>query len=100
MRNWVLDFGNFKYLKKRIEETFDHKTLIAGDDPMLSVFRVAEDMKILDLVVMENVGCEMFAEHVFGLVQSWLETLGDNRVKLVSVTVAEHGANSATYIGA
>jgi 6-pyruvoyltetrahydropterin/6-carboxytetrahydropterin synthase len=32
-RNWVVDFGGLKGLKAILEETFDHKTIIAEDDP-------------------------------------------------------------------
>jgi 6-pyruvoyltetrahydropterin/6-carboxytetrahydropterin synthase len=98
-RNWVMDFGNFKYIRKCIEEVFDHKTLIAADDPKLPWFQMSADLGVLDLVVLPNVGCEMFAQHVYGLVKAWMSLENKDRVHLVSVTVAEHGANSATYIG-
>ena len=32
-RNWVMDFGGLKDLKKTLEHTFDHKLVVASDDP-------------------------------------------------------------------
>jgi 6-pyruvoyltetrahydropterin/6-carboxytetrahydropterin synthase len=100
-RNWVADFGDFKYIKQRIQETFDHKTVVAIDDPQMPIFEVATSLGIIDLVILPNVGCEMFAEYIFGIINHWLVSNNDlsGRVRLVSVTVSEHGANSATFIG-
>ena len=33
VRNWVVDFGSLKSLRKMLEDTFDHKLLVAEDDP-------------------------------------------------------------------
>ena len=43
---------------------------------------------------MKNVGCEAFAELVYDFCVSELE---DDRVKVKSVRVFEHGANSAVF---
>lgn len=97
-RNWVVDFGGLKDLKRQLEDTFDHKTVIAQDDPELEWFQEGERRGLLDLVVVEAVGCERFAELVWELGRMWLVEKGlVTRVRLTSVEVREHGANSAIY---
>lgn len=98
-RNWVVDFGGLKQLKSTLEDYFDHKTLVAEDDPHLEWFKRGEELGVLDLIVVDSVGCEKFAELASNLAQQWLE---DNhlssRVDIFSVEVKEHGANSALYV--
>lgn len=97
-RNWVMDFGGFKEVKERLKELFDHKTVVAEDDPELDWFREGEKRGLLDLVVVPHVGCEMFAKLVFDMVQDWLANLERGvHCRLTKVEVSEHGANSAIY---
>lgn len=94
-RNWVMDFGAFKAVKDFLDWMFDHKTLVAMDDPYLKSFEVLEAAGVLTLRRVNAVGCEKFAEMIFNNVQP---LLGKNGRDLVSVEVFEHGANSATFI--
>jgi 6-pyruvoyltetrahydropterin/6-carboxytetrahydropterin synthase len=98
-RGWVIDFGGLKELKQRLVDTFDHKTLIAEDDPALWPLRaIAGSADVMDIVVLPAVGCEAFARHVWRTADLWLHsTEHADRVRIESVTVAEHGANSAVY---
>lgn len=97
-RNWCLDFGSLKPVKKYLEDTFDHKTLIDKTDPELEYFIEGHKKGVLDLVIMDGVGCEKFAEHIYDWVETWMLGEGHSpRVRLVSVEVKEHGANSAIY---
>jgi 6-pyruvoyltetrahydropterin/6-carboxytetrahydropterin synthase len=97
--NWIVDFGGLKSLKGHLEQAFDHKTIIAEDDPHLDYFKQGHNLGVLDLVVLPAAGCEKFAEYVFGMADIWLKDAGYKpRVTLVSVKVSEHGANHATYI--
>jgi 6-pyruvoyltetrahydropterin/6-carboxytetrahydropterin synthase len=96
---WVVDFGGLKSLKGILESTFDHKTIVAQDDPELEFFKDGEERKIFDLVILPATGCEKFSEYVFNIAEIWLKDAGfAPRVMLVSVKVSEHGGNSATYI--
>lgn len=98
VRNWVVDFGSLKSLKGMLEDTFDHKLLVAEDDPHLEWYREAERLGIADVVVLPALGCEKFAELVFECTEQWLADNGYSpRCWLVSVEVREHGANSAIY---
>ena len=95
-RNWVVDFGGLKGLCKMLEDTFDHKLLVAQDDPEIEWFREAHRKGIADIVEVKAGGCEKFAELVFEYTEQWLKAAGFSpRCRLVSVEVKEHGSNSA-----
>ena len=99
VRNWVVDFGGLKPLKGILEDTFDHKTIVASDDPQIEWFRQGQKLGTLELVEVEAGGCEKFAELVYEVTEQWLKDAGYGaRVKLVSVEVSEHGSNSAIYM--
>ena len=82
--NWVIDFGSLKPVKAWLANNFDHKTLVAEDDPALPLFKQLagwDDVElgwrdpkkpkefistkpIMDLVVVPMVGCEGFAKWI------------------------------------
>jgi 6-pyruvoyltetrahydropterin/6-carboxytetrahydropterin synthase len=96
--NWVMDFGDLGDLKFFLQDTFDHTTLVAADDPELAWFEEAQARGLLKLQIIPDVGCEKFAEYIYGFVEQWMhEKNHAPRCKLVSVEVREHGANSAIY---
>ena len=98
VRNWVVDFGSLKSLKGQLEDTFDHKLIVAEDDPMLNSIQQLEVLGIAEVVVVEKAGCEAFARLIFDATEVWLEDNGyAPRAWLESVEVSEHGANSAIY---
>jgi len=100
-RNWVVDFGSLKSLKHILEDNFDHKTIIAEDDPELEFFKEADRRGVLKLVLVPAGGCEKFAQMVFEVTETWLADNGYTpRVKLRSVEVREHGANGAQAVAA
>lgn len=105
--NWVLDFGGLKPVKAWLVENFDHKLLVATDDPeretLVALAGIDQLQKPLaDVLVVPTVGCEGFAKYVAGFVNSWLrasmpEAVHGRRLHLVEVEVREHGGNSAIY---
>lgn len=98
VRNWAVDFGGMKSLKAMLESTFDHKTIVASDDPQIAWFREGQALGTLELVEVEAGGCERFAELVYECTEQWLKDSGyGDRIHLDSVEVAEHPANSAIY---
>ena len=98
-RNWVYDFGDLKDFKKFLQDTFDHKTVIAQDDPELEFFKQLDEKKLIQLVVIPAVGCEKFAEYIWNNINPIVTMKTNNRVRVLSVEVREHGANSAIYMG-
>lgn len=105
-RNWVQDFGGLKVVKEFLQDTFDHKLLIAADDPMKDELCALGGLGLADPVILPAVGCEAFADYIFAWVSEWLyheqaeqaPFAPAQRVKVWSVTVAEHAGNSATRV--
>ena len=97
-RNWVYDFGDLKFVKQFLQDTFDHKTVIAEDDPELETFKELEEKGLIQLVVIPHVGCEKFAEYICKEIAPQIVVNSNERVKLMSVEVREHSGNSAIYI--
>lgn len=94
---WVIDFGGLKPIKAWLESQFDHKTLIAQDDPELPWFKEAASRNILDLNILPAIGCEAFAGMIFAYVSDWLaQNNHAPRVQLTRVTVREHAGNEAS----
>jgi 6-pyruvoyltetrahydropterin/6-carboxytetrahydropterin synthase len=98
-RNWVIDFGALDELKNELKMLFDHKTVIAANDPDRLYFEQMEKLGLCRLTVLDNVGCEAFAKYAWGIANKQINHLDqDGRVRVVSCEVREHGANSALYI--
>ena len=96
-RNWVMDFGGLKELKKTLEHTFDHKLVVAGDDPQLDLFKQLDAVGAAEVVVLDGgVGCERFAEFVLKTADTFVDELSNGRVRVQSVQINEHGSNFAT----
>ena len=121
-----MDFGGLKEFKAWADDTFDHTLVIAEDDPHLAFFQQMANMgnvpssgngdqgfdklepyqrgALCDLRIVPGVGCEMFAKMAYDKMAELLAS-GDMRypinptVRVKSVEVFEHGANSATYEG-
>ena len=114
-KNWCFDFGNLKPFKEWAEHMFDHTLLVAEDDPELEFFKQMNNIKggyndsgICDLRIVPSVGCESFAKLAYDKMNELLVDYKAGRigrypvnsdVKLTSVEVFEHNANSAIYQG-
>jgi len=105
-RNWVFDFGGMKRAKNNINGMapkdyftwlFDHTTVIANDDPCLEQFKQMHSDGIIQLRIMDSVGCERFAEFLYEVINKFLAIETDGRVKAIKVEVYEHERNSASY---
>lgn len=105
-RNWVWDFGGMKRAKGNIngmspkayfDYLLDHTTIVAKDDPYLESFQKMHADGIIQLRILENTGCERFAEYLHKVINEFLETETEGRVKAVKVEVYEHERNSASY---
>jgi 6-pyruvoyltetrahydropterin/6-carboxytetrahydropterin synthase len=119
-----MDFGGLKAFKEWSEWQFDHTTVVALDDPHLQRFKALAllgkqaEGGVLDLRIVEAVGCEKFAELAYRTMNEILTAYQEGRgwvhpdgrifearypvgagVKLRSVEVFEHAGNSATYEG-
>lgn len=120
-KNWCMDFGGLKEFKEWADYMFDHTLVVAEDDPMLDFFKHMNEIvdiesknhlstlphergALCDLRIVPGVGCEMFAKICYDKMAELIAS-GDMRypinptVRVKSVEVFEHGANSATYEG-
>ena len=96
-RNWVMDFGGLKELKHTLEHTFDHKLVVAQDDPKLDLIKQLDEAGIAEVVVLPGgVGCERFAEFVLKTADTFVDESTGGRVRVKSVQINEHGSNFAT----
>ena len=100
-RNWVVDFGCFKRngVKDWMKEQFDHTTVVAKDDPELQVFEDLNAKGLIQLRVMDDVGCEKFAEFVFNYLNKKIIEETNGRVNVHKVQCWEHSENMAEYHG-
>ena len=98
-RNWVVDFGGLKPLKNLLEKYFDHKVILAEDDPELEYFKEGERVGVLELTILPHVGCEAFAQKGYEFAKEVISNMGlTHNVRVLSCEVSEHGANSAVYL--
>lgn len=96
IRNWVVDFGSLKSFKGWLEDTFDHKTLVAQDDPLLWIYKLMDGEGLIQMREVPDTGCEAFSRMIFEYLEQWLVDNGYSpRVLLRSVEVKEHEGNSA-----
>jgi 6-pyruvoyltetrahydropterin/6-carboxytetrahydropterin synthase len=105
-RNWVWDFGGMKRAKTQIEGMspkdyftylLDHTTIIAEDDPHLTLFKQMNVEGIIRLRILPATGCERFAEFLYHTINDFLAVETTGRVKAIKVEVYEHERNSASY---
>ena len=96
-RNWVMDYGGLRPLKGLLEEWFDHKMLVAEDDPELEFHKEAERRGLCKLTIVELTGCEGIADLLLRYVNEQILPLyGDShRVLCRKVEVRETRSNMA-----
>jgi 6-pyruvoyltetrahydropterin/6-carboxytetrahydropterin synthase len=117
-----MDFGGLKAFKEWSEYTFDHTLVIAEDDPHRAMFEqmaklgLQDQGGVCDIRIVPAVGCEKFSELAYKEMDKILKTYQRGEaytlpngktfecrypvgsgVKLRSVEVFEHNANSAVY---
>lgn len=97
-RNWVVPFGGLKDVKEYLVSIFDHKTLIAKNDPEIENFKKMHNAQMIDMIIVPAIGIEIFARLIFNHVNDWLvKNNFDKRVLLKKVIVREHDGNGAYY---
>ena len=97
-KNWVVDFGGLKELKEWLKHMFDHTYLVAKDDPEMDTVLLLADRNLIDMRLVDAVGCERFAELTFDKASSIIAEKYGDRCWVESVTVREHESNSATVL--
>jgi len=96
-QGWVMDFGGLKPLKAWLRQNFDHKILLAADDPAGPAFRQMAQNGLCEIHIVPQVGCEAFAYYTWQHCDALVQDLTAGRVRVESVAVREHGGNSALF---
>jgi 6-pyruvoyltetrahydropterin/6-carboxytetrahydropterin synthase len=105
-KNWVWDFGGMKRAKNTIggmnpkawmDHMFDHTTIIAEDDPHLTLFKQMHVEGLIQLRVIPATGAEQFAKYIYDKVNAFVLEETNNRVSVAQVKFSEHNKNSAIY---
>lgn len=95
---WVQDYGDLKEVKTWLQFHFDHKTLVAADDPQISIFREMQIAGMCELVILKDgVGTEAFARMIYEKVREMTYQQSGDRVRLDLVRVHEHDGNASSY---
>ena len=96
-KNWVCDFGSFKRngIKEHMNYMFDHTTIVAKDDPELAFFKIMDKKGLIQLRILDHVGCEKFAEYVFNYISSIVSKETNNRVFVKQVECFEGDTNNS-----
>ena len=101
VRNWCVDFGSLKSFKGMLEDQFDHKLVLAEDDPHLDELMSLDTLGLAQVRLLPAIGCERFAQYVYDAAEAWLQSNGyAPRVHVAQVECWEHDTNSAIYTGA
>jgi 6-pyruvoyltetrahydropterin/6-carboxytetrahydropterin synthase len=91
---WVMDFGGLKPLKESLVERYDHRLLVAQDDPQLETIMQLSINDTARIITVPKVGVEAFATQAF-----WeaARLCNNGRVRVISCECYEHEGNSAIY---
>lgn len=99
---WVVDFGGLKDFKKWLESQWDHRLLIASDDPELETFKELHKKELIDLNIMDvkkgyGPGIEASCKFVYDHLNPIIVSSSEGRCWVKSVEIWEHENNSAIY---
>ena len=87
-KNWAVDFGGLKPLKKWLEDSFDHKVVLTSTDPHMETFKDLEAKGLAELTIMDGVGAEKFAEHAWRYANELVKEMSDGRCWCVEAECA------------
>lgn len=86
----VVDLDAVDALRDWIMETFDHKTLIASDDPALNVFEGLHDAGLIELVEIDCTTLPSIAAMIGERAEGWIvESSYSPRVRLGGVSITD-----------
>lgn len=108
-RNWVFDFGGMKRAKNTIQGMspkdyfsymLDHTVCVAADDPEMAHFLQLDKAGVIQLRILDQVGCEVFAQHLLKEINAFLDEETKGRVIARKLEFIENERNSAiAYYG-
>ncbi len=101
-RGWVVDFGGLKALLAELKHVFDHRLIIAEDDPQKDTICSLMGLDIANVLVLPKVGIESFAKVAFDMAKNQLDRYMEDHPEVGKIWVEscecfEHPGNSAIY---
>lgn len=94
---FVIDFGALKSVRQRLEELFDHVTLLEQEDPNFKDFAALAEKGAMKITWVKQASAEGLALMVFDEVNTILRPLTNSRVYVTKVVCWEDEKNSATF---
>lgn len=93
---FVIDFGKLKFIKRWLDETFDHACVFNAEDPLRErlVEAAPEAWKV---VILPDCSCEGLAKYAFEQVDVLVRKESQGRAFLTGVTVEEDLRNAASF---
>ena len=100
-RGWVMDFGDLRDVKSWIESEWDHRTLIAADDPVIPELKALEKVGGINLNILPKgylPGIEESCRYLYDRLNPVIQRKTNNRVEITRVEIWETEKNQAEYI--
>ena len=100
-RGWVMDFGDLRDVKKWIEDEWDHRTLIAADDPVIPELKALEKVGGINLNILPKgylPGIEESCRYLYDKLNPMIQRKTNNRVEITRVEIWETEKNQAEYV--
>ena len=100
-RGWVMDFGDLKGVKSWIESEWDHRTLIAADDPVIPELKALEKVGGINLNILPEgylPGIEESCRYLYDKLNPVIQRKTNNRVEITRVEIWETEKNQGEYV--
>ena len=97
INGFVVDFSSLKPLENKLKDQFDHTFLINKDDPLLTYWQKLNELKALDLRIMDNVGMEFSSQMIWHWANDYLRTKDNGRSCCYKTESRENEYNKACF---
>lgn len=100
---WVVDLGDLKFVRQLLERQWDHRLLVASDDPLLEDMRTLEEKGALSLNVMDiskgwGPGLEGSCQFLYDQIDAELRAKTQGRCRVIKVEIWEKTDNRAALV--
>ena len=100
-RGWVMDFGDLKTVKSWIDSEWDHRTLIAANDPVIPELKILEEVGGINLNILPEgylPGIEESCRYLYDKLNPVIQRKTNNRVEITRVECWETEKNQGEYV--
>ncbi len=94
---FVVDFSSLKPLEKKLKDQFDHTFLINKNDPLMKYWKKLNELKALDLRIMDNVGMECSSQMIWQWANDYLKNKDQGRTCCFKTESKENESNKAYF---